>query len=89
MLSLIKEELFCERQKPITMDDKSPAGYMLVDEYLSDDFASGCEDDKRLREGTAVNQTRRQKGQGPVSRKSRELFEPEKPFVKLRPAYSA
>ena len=27
-------------------------------------------------------------GQGPVSRKSRELFGPEKPFVKLRPAYS-
>ena len=26
---------------------------------------------------------------GPVSRKSRELFVPEKPFVKLRPTYSA
>ena len=26
--------------------------------------------------------------QGPVSRKSRELFGPERPFVKLRPAYS-
>ena len=26
--------------------------------------------------------------QGPVSRTSRELFGPEKPFVKLRPAYS-
>ena len=26
---------------------------------------------------------------GPVSRKSRKLFGPEKPFVKLRPAYSA
>ena len=26
--------------------------------------------------------------QWPVSRKSRELFGPEKPFVKLRPAYS-
>ena len=26
--------------------------------------------------------------QGPVSRKSRELFGPEKPFVKLRPPYS-
>ena len=26
--------------------------------------------------------------QGPVSRKSRELFGPDKPFVKLRPAYS-
>ena len=28
------------------------------------------------------------RGLGPVSRKSRELFGPEKPFVKLRPAYS-
>ena len=28
------------------------------------------------------------KGQGPVSRKSRELFGPEKPVVKLRPVYS-
>ena len=27
------------------------------------------------------------KGQGPVSRKFRELFGPEKPVVKLRPAY--
>ena len=27
-------------------------------------------------------------GQGPVSRKSREVFCPEKPFVKTRPAYS-
>ena len=26
--------------------------------------------------------------QGPVSRKSRNLFGPEKPFVKLRPVYS-
>ena len=26
--------------------------------------------------------------QGPVSRKSRELFGPEKPLLKLRPAYS-
>ena len=28
------------------------------------------------------------KGQGPVSQKSRELSGPEKPFVKLLPAYS-
>ena len=27
-------------------------------------------------------------GQGPVSQKSRELCGPEKPFVKVRPAYS-
>ena len=44
-------------------EQPGPGGYLLVDEYVSDDFASGCEDDKRLREGTAVNQTRRQKGQ--------------------------
>ena len=31
---------------------------------------------------------RHRRGQGPVSRKSRELSGPEKPFVKLRPAYS-
>ena len=30
----------------------------------------------------------RNRFQGPVSRKSRKLFGPEKPFVKLRPAYS-
>ena len=28
------------------------------------------------------------RNQGPVSRKSRELFGPKRPFVKLRPAYS-
>ena len=27
-------------------------------------------------------------GLGPVSRKSRELFRPEKPFIKVQPAYS-
>ena len=31
---------------------------------------------------------KRFKGQGPVSRKSRKPFGSEKPFVKLRPAYS-
>ena len=36
-----------------------------------------------LREPRACNS-----GLGPVSRKSRKLFGPEKPFVKLRPAYS-
>ena len=30
-----------------------------------------------------------QRDQGPVSRKSRRLYGPEKPFVKLRPAHSA
>ena len=37
---------------------------------------------------TCVVETRPVTDQGPVSRKSRKLFGPEKPFEKLRPAYS-
>ena len=35
-----------------------------------------------------VSSFKKEKDQGPVSRKSRKLFGSEKPFVKLRPAYS-
>ena len=40
------------------------------------------------RHGTTVSVKRVINNQGPVSRKSRELFGPEKPFDKVRPAYS-
>ena len=36
----------------------------------------------------SANQASRNSGLGPVSRKFREVFGPEKPFVKLQPAYS-
>ena len=36
----------------------------------------------------SANRASSNSGQGPVSRKSRKLFGPEKPFVKLQPAYS-
>ena len=34
------------------MTDKSPYGYMVVKQYVSDDLASGSEDNKRLRRAT-------------------------------------
>ena len=42
---------------------------------------------ERLEVAVAIKDNRRSV-LGPVSRKSRELFGPEKRFVKLRPAYS-
>ena len=47
-------------------------------------LSTGSHDDY----GPLSQKSRNFSGQGHVSRKSRELFGPEKPFVKLRPAYS-
>ena len=42
----------------------------------------------RMRIALETRSCKNKHGLWPVSRKSRELFGPEKPFVKLRPAYS-
>ena len=63
---LIKEgkELIRTRQKLIRIADKSVDGWKVVDEYVSDDLASGSEDDKRLRRARqTVGRKRKQSAQ--------------------------
>ena len=43
------KELIRKRQKLIRIADKRADGWKVVDEYVSDDLASGSEDEKRLK----------------------------------------
>ena len=56
------KELIRKRQKPIRIADKSAGGWRVVDEYVSEELASGSEDEKRLRALLCKNQTYRGKG---------------------------
>ena len=58
MDDLISEgkELIRKRQKLIRIADKSIDGWKVVDDYVSDELASGSEDEKRLKKAKeAVN----------------------------------
>ena len=43
------KEIIRKRQKLIRIADKSTDGWEVVDEYVSDELASGSEDEKRLK----------------------------------------
>jgi len=59
------EELIRMRQKLIKIADKSTDGWKVVDEYFSDELASGSEDEKRLKKAKeAASRKRRQPTQG-------------------------
>ena len=55
------KELIRKRQKLIRIADKSADGWKVVDEYVSDELASGSEDEKRLKKAKeAASRKRRQ-----------------------------
>ena len=59
------KELICKRQKLIRIADKSADSWKVVDEYVSDELASGSEDEKRLKKAKeAPSRKRRQPAQG-------------------------
>ena len=59
------KELIRKRQKLIKIADKSADGWKVVDEYVSDELASGSEDEKRLKKAKeAASRKRRQPTQG-------------------------
>ena len=59
------KELIRKRQKLIRIADKSADGMKVVDEYVSDELASGSEDEKRLKKAKeASSRKRRQPTQG-------------------------
>ncbi|CAH3183807.1 unnamed protein product, partial [Porites lobata] len=59
------KELIRKRQKLNRIADKSADGWKVVDEYVSDELASGSEDEKGLKKASEVaSRKRRQPRQG-------------------------
>ena len=68
------KELIRQRQKLIRMADKSAGGWKVVAEYVSDELASGTEDETRLKKvEEAASRKRRQPAQGRRGPDKREL----------------
>ena len=58
----------CKRQKLIKIADRNKDGWQVVEEYESDDLASGSDDEKRLKKAKdAVSRKRRQHDLPPKS----------------------
>ena len=81
-----------KRQKLIRIADKSADGWRVVDEYVSDELASGSEDEKRLKKAKdAANHKRRQATQarhGPEKRTKTSLSSTDQQLFRGEPTYS-
>lgn len=66
--------LIQKRQKLIKLADKSEAGWLVVDEYESDELAENSEDDKKIRK--AQDKAVRKKKQMQQARSKRQRTNP-------------
>ena len=87
------KELIRKRQKLIRIADKSADGWRVVDEYVSDELASGSEDEKRglKRAKDAANRKRRQATQarhGPEKRIKTSLLSTDQQLFRGEPTFS-
>jgi len=59
--SLVQEaqQIICKRQKLIKIADRSKDGWLVVQEYESDDIASNSEDEKRLKKSKNAAEKKR------------------------------
>ena len=85
------KELIRKRQKLIRIADKSADGWRVVDEYVSDELASGSEDEKWLKKAKdAANRKRRQTTQaryGPEKRTKTSLSSTDQQLFRGKPTY--
>ena len=58
-LTVEAQAIIKKRQKLIKMADKSKDGWLVVEEYESDDLASGTDDEKRLKKARSKAEKRR------------------------------
>ena len=81
-----------KRKKLIRIADKSADGWRVVDEYVSDELASGSEDEKRLKRAKdAANRKRRQATQarpGPEKRIKTSLSSTDQQLFRSEPTFS-
>ena len=86
------KELIRKRQKLIRIADKCADGWRVVDEYVSDELASGSEDEKRLKRAKdTANRKRRQATQarhGPEKRIKTSLSSTDQQLFRGEPTFS-
>ena len=87
------KKLIRKRQKLIRIADKRADGWRVVDEYVSDELASGSEDEKRLKRAKdAANLKRRlstQARQGPGKRIKTSLSQTNQQLFRDEPTFSS